>query len=388
MLNPLKTILFFLLFISVLACSAQDTASVRRSHELTSPGLWGRGYTNNGMQKAAQYIANELQLMGVSPVRADKGYFQEFTMSVNTFPGKMQVRVNGKKLTPGADFIVVPQSKAIKGNMRLVPAADSNVYINYNKKTTVELVKKLTWSVATTQADFSGIEILNTKVQNPSRLKINIQNNYQQQFTAQNVMGQVKGTVFPDSCIVITAHYDHLGGMGKTTYFPGANDNASGVALLLRLAAYYAKNPAPYTLVFIAFAAEEAGLIGSKYYTEHPVFPLSKIKFLLNTDLAGTGSEGITVVNATSHEQQFKWLQQINEKYKLLKTVNARNNAANSDHYWFTQKGVPAFFFYTMGGITAYHDIYDKAETLPMDRQDQLMKLVTEFVNYFSGNTK
>ncbi len=388
MLNPVKTILLFLSFIAVCICNAQDTASVRRLYELTSPGLWGRGYTNNGMQKAALYIADELQRMGVLPPPGNKGYFQGFNMSVNTFPGKMQVKLNGKKLTPGADFIVVPQSRSLKGSMRLVPAADSNVYINYNKKTTVELVKKLTWSVATTQADFTGIEILNTRGQTPSRLKINIRNSYQQQFPAQNVLGQVNGTVFPDSCIVITAHYDHLGGMGKATYFPGANDNASGITLLLRLAAHYAKNPAPYSMVFIAFAAEEAGLLGSKYYTENPVFPLTKIKFLLNTDLAGTGSEGITVVNATSHEQQFKWLQQINEKYKLLKTINARNNAANSDHYWFTQKGVPAFFFYTMGGSTAYHDIHDKAATLPMDRQDQLMKLVTEFVNYFSGNTK
>ena len=76
--------------------------------------------------------------------------------------------------------------------------------------------------------------------------------------------------------------------MGKDTYFPGANDNASGISLLLNLAHYYAANPRPYSIGFICFAGEEAGLIGSKYFTEHPLVPLKNIRFLINTDLAGT----------------------------------------------------------------------------------------------------
>ena len=115
----------------------------------------------------------------------------------------------------------------------------------------------------------------------------------------------VKGTAQPDSFIFITAHYDHLGGMGKDTYFPGANDNASGDALLLSLAKYYVAHPAKYSIGFILFAGEEAGLVGSKYYTENPIVPLKNIRFLINTDLAGTGDEGITVVNATEFPNEF-----------------------------------------------------------------------------------
>ena len=89
--------------------------------------------------------------------------------------------------------------------------------------------------------------------------------------------------------------------MGKDVYFPGANDNASGVAMLLNLANYYSKkeNQPKCSIAFIAFAGEEAGLLGSKYFSEHPLIPLNKMKFLVNLDLLGTGDEGMMVVNAT-----------------------------------------------------------------------------------------
>jgi Zn-dependent M28 family amino/carboxypeptidase len=87
--------------------------------------------------------------------------------------------------------------------------------------------------------------------------------------------------------------------MGEDTYFPGANDNASGISLLMNLAKYYAANPQEYSIGFICFAGEEAGLVGSHYFTENPLVSLKKVRFLLNTDLAGTGEEGITVVNVT-----------------------------------------------------------------------------------------
>ncbi|MNT70285.1 hypothetical protein D3C72_2086510 [compost metagenome] len=59
--------------------------------------------------------------------------------------------------------------------------------------------------------------------------------------------------------------------------------------------------------------------------------------------------------------------------------MHSRGKAANSDHYFFTEKGVPAFFIYTQGGIAAYHDIYDQARTLPLDHQEQLFELIVQF---------
>ena len=131
---------------------------------------------------------------------------------------------------------------------------------------------------------------------------------------------------------------------------------------------------------------EEAGLLGSKYFTEHPLVPLKNIRFLLNTDLAGTGEDGITVVNATEFPKEFALLNEVNDQQHLLKKINVRGKAANSDHYFFTEKGVPAFFFYTMGGITAYHDVLDKSATLPLNEHEDLFKLVVGFNNKLMGN--
>ena len=234
--------------------------------------------------------------------------------------------------------------------------------------------------MATKVEDFTEILIKkDVIIQKPQKFKVNIENQFIPDFKAANIYASVKGTKHPDSIIVMTAHYDHLGGMGKNTYFPGANDNASGVSLLLSLAKFYAKNPQPYTVAFICFAAEEAGLIGSKYFTENPLLELSQIRFLMNLDLVGTGEAGATVVNATVYPKEFALLNSINDSGKLLVKINPRGKAANSDHYFFTEKGVPAFFLYTQGGITAYHDVDDKAETLPFTVYESLFKLIVGF---------
>ena len=124
-----------------------------------------------------------------------------------------------------------------------------------------------------------------------NHIEVDIENRFFKAFKSQNLCGYVQGTQFPDSFVVFTAHYDHLGAMGKDAYFPGANDNASGVSMLLNLARYYKAHPAKYSVVFLFFSGEEAGLLGSKYYSEHPLFPLSTIKFLTNLDLLGTGDD-------------------------------------------------------------------------------------------------
>src|SRR6185295_17501176 len=100
------------------------------------------------------------------------------------------------------------------------------------------------------------------------------------------------------------------------------------------------------SIVFIAFAGEEAGLIGSKYYTDHPLFPLARIKFLINLDLLGTGDDGMMVVNATEYPNQFHLLDSINSVHQFLPKLGQRGKAKNSDHYYFTEHAVPSFFFY------------------------------------------
>ncbi|MFN0081265.1 MAG: M28 family metallopeptidase [Ferruginibacter sp.] len=369
----------FLILFSSFNSIAQDISYNRKIVDtLTSPYFWGRGYTKDGMKKAADFLSGEFKNAGLQPLNK-KDFLQKFSFSANTFPRKMEVEVNGKKLEPGTDYIVGADSHTGKAEGRL-QQRDSTTFVDAENKIVLKLENKLTWDASQTQEDYNLVRLDKKRfTELPKNIKINIEAKLIKKFDAANVCAMVAGTEKPDSFIFITAHYDHLGGMGSETYFPGANDNASGVALLLSLAKYYAAHPQKYSIGFILFAAEEIGLLGSKYYTEHPIVPLKNIRFLTNTDLAGTGEEGITVVNATIFEKEFALMNKINDENKYLVSIGARGKAANSDHYWFTEKGVPAFFFYTKGGIAAYHDVFDKAATLPLNEQEDLMQLMIKF---------
>jgi aminopeptidase YwaD len=373
--------LYISLFTILFSCTlfAQDISYNRKMVDtLASPTFWGRGYTNDGMRKAANFLANEFKILGLKPL-SKKGFLQKFTYSANSFPGNMEVVINDKKLTTGVDYIVGAESKGSKATGKL-EQKDSVTFVDTKNKILLSLEKKLTWSAEQKEENYTRIQLDKTRfTEIPKTVQLNIENKFIKKFDAANVCAMVRGSQKPDSFIFITAHYDHLGGMGKDTYFPGANDNASGVALLLSLAKYYATHPQKYSIAFILFAGEEIGLLGSKYYNENPIVPLKNIRFLTNTDLAGTGVDGITVVNATEFPTEFALMQKVNTDGKYLKAINPRGKAANSDHYFFTEKGVPAFFFYTLGGIAAYHDVFDKAVTLPLTEQADLMQLMIKF---------
>ncbi|MGC4101857.1 M28 family metallopeptidase [Ferruginibacter sp.] len=381
----MKKILVLLFIAASCTAGRKGRAFDRKTLDtLTAPYFWGRGYTKDGMQKAAGFLANEFKSYGLEAMTDN--YMQHFSYPVNTFPGKMQVNINGKDLVPGEDFIVSPESRGVKAEGEL-EMQDGNQFVNRKDMVLIKMQDKLTWDVAKSVANYSLILVDKKALPKiPVSFKVDIENELVKDFKAENICGMVKGTVKPDSFIFITAHYDHLGGMGADTYFPGANDNASGVSLLLKLAHYYVKHPQKYSIAFICFAGEEAGLIGSKYFTENPLVPLKHIRFLINTDLAGTGEEGITVVNATEFPKEFAMMNAVNDKSKLLVKINSRGKAANSDHYFFTEKGVPSFFFYTLGGIKAYHDVFDKAATLPMNNQENLFKLIVGFNKKLMGN--
>lgn len=372
--------LVFLFFISVLVVEAQDTVYARSViKKLTSKKFLGRGYVNNAVNKAAHYLKKEFKEIGLDPFNAS--FSQTYRFDVNSFPNKIDVVIDGKKLKAGEHFLIDPTSQAINSNFKLI-RKDSLTFVSANEGKEIELrlKKKLTYTVATSLKNKVVVELLKDSFMSELKeINVEFKNKFIRDFESQNIAGYVKGIEQPDSFLVFSAHYDHLGAMGKTAYFPGANDNASGVSMLLNLAKYYQKNPSKYSVAFLLFSGEEAGLLGSKYYTEHPLFPLKEIKFLTNLDLLGTGDDGIMVVNASVYKSQFEKLVSVNNQKKYVSQIKQRGKAANSDHYWFSEKGVPCFFIYTLGGITSYHDVYDIEKTLPLTDYNDVGKLLIDF---------
>ncbi len=378
----MRFIFIFCFILSSLSLFSQDTVYAREVIQfLTSKKCYGRGYVNNGLKTAEKYIVSELKKQSVASLFNDK-FTQSFIHSVNTFPKQCFVSINGKKLKPGVDFILNPASKGVKGKF-LLTKIDSLQYSGKNDYGAVSLFhkRKLTYSVANATSMSCDIELDKNKIfYEAKEIELNVKNKLIPNFESKNIGCFIEGKSNSDSLIIFSAHYDHLGGMGNSTFFPGANDNASGVSVILNLIKFYKLYPPQYKTIFLFFAGEEAGLLGSKFFVEHSPLDLKKIKFLVNLDLLGTGDDGIMVVNGSIHAKEFDLMNKINSEKHLVKEIKKRGKAANSDHYWFTEVGVPCFFIYTTGGIKAYHDVFDVEKTLPLTDYVDVFKLITSFV--------
>ena len=422
--------------------SAQDMPRARRTiAKLASPGLYGRGYARAGEHRAAAYLRGRLQALKLEPLALE--YTQSFTLDVNTFPGKLSASIraadSASALTwaAGTSFIAAPNSGAgaVKGRIQLLdtslftkPAAQARFqrlslgqrvlllraadearlarlppvlrrHLN-SAAAWITVVPKLTAALAATQAPQPRIVVLAEKMPlwldkaifgdsaadtppgNAVWARLRVDARLRRSYSTQNLAALVRGTMRPDSFLIVSAHYDHLGQMGRRAYFPGANDNASGVALLLELAAYYAQpeNRPAYSVVFLLFGAEEAGLVGSRYFVAHPLVPLKRIRFLVNLDLLGTGELGATVVNGRVLEAPYRRLVALNAAHQYLPQLAPRGPAANSDHFPFSEAGVPAFFIYTRGGSPAYHDVNDQPKALSLAGFAGSFGLVRDFL--------
>lgn len=345
--------------------------------------MYGRGYTKNGLQKAASFLEKECKKNNALPI-FNNCYCQSFKHPVIKFKGSTKVILNNKRLVPGQDYIIDPHSPSIKGSFTLEKIDSvSFLDIETKKSVLVQPVNKLTFSVGTKLNKYAGIKILKSSIEGePRTISLHIQTELDSIFESLNIGCKIEGAI-KDSFIVYTAHYDHLGSMGKNVFFPGANDNASGTSMLLNIMKHYAKIKPKYSIVFVFFAAEEAGLLGSKFFVENSPIDLTKIKFLINLDLMGTGDDGVMVVNGAIFNEQFNRIELINKERQYLAAIKKRGKAMNSDHYWFTEKGVPSFFLYTLGGIKAYHDIYDIEKTLPLTKYKEVFHLLVDFTNSF-----
>lgn len=416
---------FLPLFIWALPLQAQDSAFVQMVlNELCSDILAGRGYVDDGDSEAAFFIEKQFKNLDIKAW--DYNYYQNFFVQVNTFPSKMEMRLGDNALLPGHDFLIAPDAPSVKGDFELMPLdrlpamapsgrvidtslslkgavviADSLVrqlprplrheLLKGLKRMGAQLLirstdQKLTWHVSPDQAALAEFTVPDSLLRLlPGKVSVNAEARVVKKHRTQNVLAYIPGTADHDSTFVFTAHYDHLGKMGKNTIFHGANDNASGVTMLLALANHFSQpeNTPRHNIAFMAFAAEELGLLGSVHYVQNPVFPLNDILFLVNLDIVGTGEDGIKVVNGTEFPLHFEKLARLNEHLRLLPAVEPRGKAAISDHHPFTEAGVPCFYTYTLGGSTAYHDPNDLPEGLSLAGFNGLFRLLVEFANTF-----
>ena len=203
---------------------------------------------------------------------------------------------------------------------------------------------------------------------------------------AHNVIGFIDNGA--NKTVVITAHYDHLGYGGSGSKYKGprqihngADDNASGTAALLELAHLIKnnKNKEDNNFLFIAFSAEEKGLLGSKYYVMNPSLNLNEINYVLNMDMLGRMEPGmaLTIEGLGSSLIWESSLKEIEcDAFPL--TLKKRENGP-SDHAPFYEAGIPSLHFWT-GKHDDYHKPTDDAEKINFEAESQIISFIEALI--------
>ncbi|MCR5709135.1 MAG: DUF4910 domain-containing protein [Bacteroidales bacterium] len=404
------------------AVQAQDLPRFKKMvKQLSSSRYQGRGYARDGVRKAGKYIAREFEKSG-----ADQVSLQPFTLDINTFCGKMEMWADGRKLKAGYDFSMREYSPGVHGEFPVYHVdttdfdadrlfadlarpeyADCMVacefWFTYKHR---EVFSKLQKAGACTNAgllyewtspikfykaygekvvDKPIVWITPESIAGVARVRLDVDNEFLSGYETENVIAKVEGRRH-DGCYVFTAHYDHLGNLGRKVYYPGANDNASGTAAIITLAQYYAGHRPEYDMYFVAFSGEDANLRGSTFLAENPPVPLDQIRYLFNLDMIGDDNPSIYCEVSDAGMSDYGIFEETNRSLGLFSSLNRGELAANSDHYPFAVRGVPCIFLENQEGsaFPYYHTPADDMKTVRFESYEPVFRLVTEFVERHS----
>lgn len=209
----------------------------------------------------------------------------------------------------------------------------------------------------------------------------------------RNVVGEIKGRSNSKKYIVITAHYDHLGRRGGNIYF-GADDNASGVAMMLALAQHLIQFPPKYSVIFVATDAEEKGLLGSNAFIQSSLILLSAIKFNINLDMLGRANRLFYLTNKSRTEFFHQRIANIKQTclvhkqfHRSLLTGRMIDYNKASDHWSFAKQGID--FLFVGGGLHAdYHRVGDSASKISATKFSNRVAVITQLFTLVESNIK
>ncbi|MBQ9584797.1 MAG: DUF4910 domain-containing protein [Muribaculaceae bacterium] len=415
-----------IVFLVVLVLAGMQVGAQNLAHyksiikELSSSKYQGRGYAKDGANKAGKFLQKEYEKAGV-----DEVIIQPFKLDINTFGGKMEMSADGKKLRPGIDFSMREYSPGVHGKFPVYHVDTLNFnperifadlakpeyanclvacefWFTYRHRDVFSRLQKngectnagliYTWASPIKFFKAYGDHIVDKPIiwvtpeaiEGVKNVSVNVDNKFLKDYECFNVIAKVAGQRH-DSCYVFTAHYDHIGNLGKNVFYAGANDNASGTATVVTLAEYYAKNRPPYDMYFLAFSGEDANLRGSSWYVEHPIVPLEQIKYLFNIDMIGDNNPVQYCEVSDEGMRGFSLFEQINNSKHYFNALNRGELAANSDHYPFATRHVPCIFLENEKGdaFQYYHTIFDTYETVRFDSYEPIFNMVRDFIEQY-----
>ena len=210
--------------------------------------------------------------------------------------------------------------------------------------------------------------------------------------TGNNVIGFIDNKA--ENTVIIGAHFDHLGYGGDGSLYRdsikaihnGADDNASGVAILLNLAAKLKKKNTNNNYLFITFSGEEMGLLGSNYFVKNPTIDTKKVSYMINMDMVGRlKKDSALAVYGTGTSPIFKQtLKSHNDNFKL---IQQESGVGPSDHTSFYLADIPVLHFFT-GQHEDYHKPSDDAEKLNYEGMETISKYIFNIISDLNDNGK
>jgi len=373
---------------------------------LASDELMGRDPFRPEINIAARYISEQFRSIGIREVQGTTDYFQTFDMKTLLPPTKGSITINNLSYELGKDFVqswgmadvsitapVIFIGEETEVDFDQIDVAGKIVIANRNKtgdtafaertqkrktahdKGALALIERYSPSIG----DWNEILDFYTRerlVPDPGPLPIFIVNDTKNELAslapggeatinvtgyrvagrgAKNVMGWLEGTdpKLKAQFIVLSAHYDHLGVAARPkmeegkmdSIYNGARDNAVGTTAVIDAARYFAQHPPKRSVLFIAYTAEELGLIGSQYFSEHPTIPLQQLVYNLNIDNASYNDTTIVSVVGLGRTSADNDIQKACAAYGLTPMPDPapeENLFDRSDNVMLAAKGIPS----------------------------------------------
>jgi len=396
---------------------------------LSSDALEGRNTPSRGLDAAAEYIAAQFLRLGLKPV-ADDRFFQTETWTVatpNAEGFRLTVRDGEREVAYTRDVVDLEPSAAVRladreaRRVTLAEAAGLKAALR-DGVWIVELPKAFAADSAKLYRTFfadiaehqpalvilAGNVGLTRRPQDPlvpvvrvreagpllefaaPRVTAVLAAARQERVKVRNVVGVVEGrdAKLRDTYVMVSAHYDHLGlaapGAPDRVY-NGANDNASGVAGVIEIAAAMKKSPPKRSVMFVAFFGEEKGLLGSRYYAQHPVVPLAKTVAMLNFEQLGRtdGAEGanLDMVNMTGFDfsDVKNWLNKAAAKTRVKLVKHEKYSDPfflASDNAALAEVGVVAHTLSVTYAFPDYHQPPDEAGKIDYANMAKVVRMI------------
>lgn len=374
--------------------SEQQREDVSRIlNTLASDDMRGRSALTKDIEPAADFIAGEMKKIGLKPY-AEESFRQSFQL--DKLSPKSNAATINKKTIPAEHIISLGNHVDLKwddkSSIKIVNITSDVDFAQAFREQSLSKENTLVLVDPSFEASFvrfgqmlsnpkfiedssiqkPSIVYLLTK-EKPKTFHIHIERNLQN-FPLSNVAGVIPGKSKPNEYVIFSGHYDHIGilpAVGQDSIANGADDDASGVTAMLTLADYYKKkNNNERTLIFVAFTAEELGMYGSKYFSNH--INADQVVAMINMEMIGKDSKfGPNTVYITGYDQSdLGKLMQENLKNTTFKFYSdpyiKQNLFYRSDNAVLAAKGVPAHSFSTsqMDKDEYYHTVKDEVATL------------------------